>query len=222
MSSLSKLIPIEGIPYPFSRLYTKVAAESPYLRDFYKQVALEISREINSGKILDIGTGPGFLPIEVAKILPGVEVVGIDLSKDMVEMARKNAAKANLPARAKFEVEDANQMSFEDSYFNFVVSTGSLHHWKRPLRVLNEIYRVLKPGSQAWIYDSNREASAEEAAKIKRKYGYLLGALTIRGLKFHSTKLEEAYNVLNDAGNRFKKYGVEAEGLQLKIILPKV
>lgn len=222
LSKLIDKIPMEGIPYPFSRLYATIAVKTPYLRDFYSQVALEISREINSGKLLDVGTGPGFLPIELAKILPRVEIVGIDISKDMVEMARKNAAKANVSARVKFEVEDANKMSFEDSHFNFVFSTDSFHHWKKPLKVFNEIYRVLSPGSQAWIYDPNRQPSEEEAEKINRKYGYPLGTLIITMLNFHSTKLEEAYSALNDVENRFKKYEIEEENLQLKIVLTKL
>jgi len=44
----------------------------------------------------------------------------------------------------RFMVEDANKMSFGDSYFDLIVSTGSLHHWKKPLRVINEVYRVLR------------------------------------------------------------------------------
>jgi SAM-dependent methyltransferase len=44
-------------------------------------------------------------------------------------------------------------------FFNMIVSTGSLYHWKIPLKVLNEIYRCLRPGGNVWIYDGYAEAT---------------------------------------------------------------
>jgi methylase of polypeptide subunit release factors len=69
------------------------------MKGFYRQVASEVAVELRQGRILDVGTGPGYLPIEIARSIPGVEVVGIDVSSDMVEMARKNAERAGLSGR---------------------------------------------------------------------------------------------------------------------------
>jgi ubiquinone/menaquinone biosynthesis C-methylase UbiE len=63
-------------------------------------------------------------------------------------------------------------MSFEDSSFDLIVSTGSLHHWKKPLHVINEIYRVLKDGRQAWIYDLRRDVSENVIVKKLGEYKY--------------------------------------------------
>jgi len=52
-------------------------------------------------------------------------------------------------------------MPFEESSFDFVISCGSLHHWKKPERVFEEIHRVLKPGGSALIDDLRRDAPEE-------------------------------------------------------------
>ncbi|MEM1583457.1 MAG: class I SAM-dependent methyltransferase [Nitrososphaerota archaeon] len=148
---LEKHVP-EAIPLPFTRIYD-LFARTRLMKDFYREVASEVASEIYSGKILDVGTGPGYLPIEIAKLAPNIEVIGIDLSNDMVRIARKNAEKAKLLEKVKFMVENANEMTFEDSLFDLVISTGSLHHWKRPIRIINEIYRVFKDEGNAWIFD---------------------------------------------------------------------
>ena len=148
---LEKHVP-GAIPLPFTRIYD-LFARTRLMKDFYREVASEVASEIYSGKILDVGTGPGYLPIEIAKLAPNIEVIGIDLSNDMVRIARKNAEKAKLLEKVKFMVENANEMTFEDSLFDLVISTGSLHHWKRPIRIINEIYRVFKDEGNAWIFD---------------------------------------------------------------------
>ena len=44
-------------------------------------------------------------------------------------------------------------MPFADDSFDMVISTGSFHAWKNPVRVMNQFRRVLKTGGEAWIYD---------------------------------------------------------------------
>jgi ubiquinone/menaquinone biosynthesis C-methylase UbiE len=207
---LEEYVP-EGIPFPGTRSYT-LFAKSRFMRDFYRQVASEVAVEFRQGKILDVGTGPGYLPIEIARLAPGVEVIGIDISSDMVKIARRNAEKANLSSRVKFMVEDANKMSFEDSSFDLIVSTGSLHHWKKPLHVINEIYRVLKDGRQAWIYDLRRDVSENVIVKKlgEYKYGKMISLILYNAVKAHSSiTLHEVLNMLGDEENRFKQYRIE-------------
>ena len=82
----------------------------------------------------------------------------MDISEDMVELAERNAEEADLPRRPKFLVMDASSMSFEDSTFDLVVSTGSLHHWRDPAGVIGEIHRVLRSGGRTWIFELRRDA----------------------------------------------------------------
>ena len=112
----------------------------------------------DGGKVLDIGTGPGFVAIEVARLLQGTDcqIVGMDLSKAMLTIATENGAKAGLNSILTWREGDNKAMPFDDGEFDFIVSNDSLHHWDDPLPVLNEIARVLKDDGQCIIHDSKR------------------------------------------------------------------
>ncbi len=200
---------VEKIPFPPSRFYAFIAKHSPFTKDVYVFVAKRVSQEITKGLVLDVGTGPGFLPIAIAKLMNEVEVVGIDLGVDMVRMAKASAQKAGVADRVKFEVMNARKMHYADSYFDIVVSTGSFHHWRNKAKVLNEIYRVLKPGGKALIYELRKDASAEDLEDLKVRYGVVVGSLVYRAVAVHSaTTLEEYQEVLSDPQNLFKTFEI--------------
>ena len=60
-------------------------------------------------------------------------------------------------------------LRFGSNFYDIVISTGAFHAWKKPSRVLNECWRVLKPGGQAWIYDpAGRPPSKEGSPQAKK------------------------------------------------------
>ena len=120
---------------------------------YYGQVAEEIVSNIKSGLILDLGTGPGYLPVEIVRRAPNINITGVDLSRKLIQMARVNAAKAGLSHQLSFQVGNSAGLYFDTESFDMVISTGMLHSLKNPVAVLKEIYRVLKKGGEAWIYD---------------------------------------------------------------------
>ena len=109
------------------------------------------------GKVLDVGTGPGFVAIEIARLLRGsARVVGLDLSRAMLTVAAENAQCEGLDGALTWRAGDAKAMPFDDQEFDFVVSSGSLHHWEDPVVVLDEIARVLKDDGRCIVRDSKR------------------------------------------------------------------
>lgn len=120
---------------------------------FYDKVAHEVAARCPAGRVLDVGSGPGILAVRLAGIAPQLIVIGVDISPDMVERARSRAAVSNVGDRVSFVVGDVGQLPYGDGDFDMVVSTFSMHHWPDPARGLAEIYRVLKPGGVACIYD---------------------------------------------------------------------
>lgn len=110
----------------------------------------------SGGRVLDVGTGPGFVALLVAQLLPDAQVVGLDLSTAMLTVAAENAQQKGLNGRLSWREGDAKAMPFADDEFDFVVSSGSLHHWEEPLLVLDEAARVLKPNGGCIIRDSKR------------------------------------------------------------------
>ena len=108
-------------------------------------------------KALDVGTGPGFVAIEIARLLPpGSRVTGLDLSAAMLDSAGKNAAQAGLSEMMDWKEGDAARMPFPDNSFDLITSSGSLHHWENPPAVFDEMARVLRPGGALVVRDSRR------------------------------------------------------------------
>src|SRR5439155_27069202 len=105
------------------------------------------------GAVLDAGTGPGTLVRELARRLPGLQVYGIDLPEDMIELARAHARREHLEKRVQFASGDVAHLPYPDQSFDVVVTTISMHHWSELAQPLRELYRVLRPGGRVWIYD---------------------------------------------------------------------
>jgi SAM-dependent methyltransferase len=75
------------------------------------------------------------------------------MAPDMVERASKLAARSGVADRVAFGVGDVAALPFGDGTFDAVVSTFSAHRWPDRAAGLAELYRVLRPGGVAWVYD---------------------------------------------------------------------
>jgi ubiquinone/menaquinone biosynthesis C-methylase UbiE len=123
------------------------------------ETKLIIGSGIRSGLALEVGPGPGYLGLEWLKNTDGTILQGMDISQDMIEIARRNAAEYGLTDRVKYVKGDAQKMPFESNYFDAVFTNGSLHEWSHPEKIMDEIARVLKPGGRYCISDMKRDMS---------------------------------------------------------------
>ena len=114
---------------------------------------------IDEGLVLEVGPGPGYLGLEWLKKTKGTTLCGLDISIDMIELARGNALGYGLADRVEYVAGDAQEMVFDKAAFDAVFSSASLHEWPDALKVLNEIHRVLKPGGKLFISDLRRDIS---------------------------------------------------------------
>ena len=125
---------------------------------------------IIDGKVLDLGTGIGLLAIALAKKLPGVEVIGLDVSDVALEVALKNLQESEHPLKVSFEKGDAEDMPFEDGTFDLVVSSNTLHLIKNPVRMFDETQRVLKPEGRFFLSDLRRSWLGVFSRHIRAAY----------------------------------------------------
>jgi ubiquinone/menaquinone biosynthesis C-methylase UbiE len=89
-------------------------------------------------RALDLGTGTGAAAFALARRFPEAEVVGVDLSRPMVEEARRKTP-PELAARVRFEVGDASALPFEDAAFDLVSLANMIPFF-------DELARVVAPG----------------------------------------------------------------------------
>jgi SAM-dependent methyltransferase len=136
---------------PNATLYDIVTA--PLIGGFFTRVAQDLAELAPRARVLEVGSGPGRLATTLAPLAPEVQLTGIDIAPDMVQRATALAARAGVAGRVAFQMGDVTALPFPDASFDLVVSTFSLHHWANPAGGLAEIYRVLRPGGVARIYD---------------------------------------------------------------------
>lgn len=112
--------------------------------------------EVASGRLLDVGCGPGNIALKIARRLPQMRVTGVDFSLNMVLAGRAAAATQQLSSRVDFLAGDAKKLPFADRTFDFVLSNSVLHHLHDPMGMLNEMRRAVKPGGVVLLRDLRR------------------------------------------------------------------
>ena len=97
-------------------------------------------------RILEIGFGPGIAIEALLERVTAGWVAGIDFSELMVSEARRRNGAAIEAGRADLRYGDAAELPFEDGAFDKAFSVHAVYFWPRPLDVLREVWRVLRPG----------------------------------------------------------------------------
>jgi len=119
-----------------------------------KKIVQSLGALEEGATIVDLGTGPGLLTVEIHRLWPGAKYIGIDPSGEMLSIASKNASAAGIAA---FEAKlgSAEEIPLADASADLVVSQSSFHEWDEPHKGLSEIFRVLKPGGSLILRDYN-------------------------------------------------------------------
>src|SRR5579859_3472759 len=94
--------------------------------------------------VLGVGCGSGRL----ARRVPEGRVVGMDVSDEMIRVARRTSLDFENILYATGEV---GEIPWEANFFNHAISVESAYYWQEPAAGIREIFRVLRPGGRAWI-----------------------------------------------------------------------
>ncbi len=140
-----------------------------------------------TGNILDLGSGSGR---HLQKIKDG-KMYLVDFSKEMIKLAKQKAKKEKIPA--EFTVANLTKLPFEDNFFDSAIAIASLHCLEptKQKKAVKELFRVLKPNTQAeitvWNKDSKPFKNAEKEKYISwrdkgKRYYYLFDEKEIHKL----------------------------------------
>jgi ubiquinone/menaquinone biosynthesis C-methylase UbiE len=209
----------EAIPASCAIFYDATVVK--ILRKPEERIINHIAERMENGAIVDLGSGTGYLSIGIAKRLPSLQVYGIDLSRQMVKIARRHAKGIE---NAQFVFGNAVELPFDDGSIDFIVSTASLHHWKKPLRVFDECYRVLRNGKEAWIYDPCSDALKDDMDKAKKEYGFLGYQFLIKITQLHGfskKEYEDKIKGILDQTTFKDSYQMQLTDIWMKITLRK-
>ena len=121
------------------------------------------------GHILDLGCGPGDIPVRFARALPSCRITGVDASEPMIGLAGVAVKQAGLADRIIFRCERFQAVSLVEPV-DAAVSNSLLHHVPNPLQFWYRLRQLVKPGSPVLVMDLLRPDSPEEAQAIVDRY----------------------------------------------------
>jgi len=211
-----KGIAMEGV---IAKQYDRI---QKHMIEEYTSWAKLVSDKITIGdNVLEVAPGPGYLSIELAK-LGNYNITGLDISKTFVEIAQNKATKAGV--KVDFRQGDAAEMPFLDGTFDFTVCTSAFKNFPDPIKVLDEIFRVLKANGKALIIDMNKDVPKDKLNEFVDRmklnlFDSYFTKQTFKGLAksaYTRTEIQETVNK-----SRFKQCEITDEDIGFEVWLEK-
>lgn len=123
-----------------------------------------------AGDVLDIGTGTAQIPILIAQRFPASRIMAIDMSVQMLELARYNLEVGRVVQQVQLAHVDAKRLPYSASMFDWVISNSIIHHLPDPSLCLREAVRVCRPGGGLFFRDLYRPNSLKELNHLVETY----------------------------------------------------
>jgi SAM-dependent methyltransferase len=137
----------------------EAAYRTPENERFYERVfdyLLDLIQPPSDSIVLDVGCGPGFHSMRLAR--RGYRVHGVDFSQPVLALAQENVRRANLEEKVTFGPEDVTGLSIADDSYDLILCWGLLMHVPNVERAVDELARVLAPGGTLIVSERNLES----------------------------------------------------------------
>ncbi len=131
---------------------------------------LELAGRRARAAALDLGTGPGDIPVRLVRARPSWHVVALDASGPMLEFARQAVERAEMSARIQLLTADAKATGLTSHAFDVVFSNSIPHHITQVHLLWAEVKRLGKSGATVLLRDLARPESPEAARSIVQHY----------------------------------------------------
>lgn len=202
---LDRLLYPARVPVPESRADADIdaligassLAEVGATEEAFVQRALSLG--VEAGVLLDVGSGPGLIPLKILCNNENFYGIGVDVSEPAIERAREIAQAWELSEKAFFQIGSPRGLRFKTGYFDLVVSHLALHRFPDPVQALREMDRVVKPTGAILIQDLRRSGRIPFRGPVR---------FTGRMREMHESAIRAAYTpgevrrMLDEAGIR--------------------
>ena len=123
-----------------------------------------------TGRMADLGCGPGDIAIRMARAFPGWSVTGLDAGENMLKRAGERLDGQDLQSRVSFRLSYLPDETLEKNAWNAVISNSLLHHLPAPQVLWKSITELGAPGAAVQVMDLMRPESQEDAQKLVDLY----------------------------------------------------
>lgn len=147
-------------------MFNRIAGRYDFLNHFlsmgidkiWRKKAINEFMGLNPQRILDLATGTGDLAFDALR-LKNAHITGIDISENMLELARRKILQAGVSDRIEVMLGDSENLHFPDASFDGVMASFGVRNFENLEKGLGEMYRVLRPGSKAVILEFSQPVS---------------------------------------------------------------
>lgn len=207
------------------QLFDRIAAKYDFLNHLLslnidRQWRLKAAKMIDTecGRVLDVAIGTADFSIAIVKQHSNLQIVGIDLSTEMMKIGKQKVLKENLDDRITFKEGSALALPFEDNSFDVVTCAYGVRNFSDLRKGLAQMQRVLKPNGElvilefsypknkfiAWIYNLYFSHIMPLVGKIisKDKTAYTYFNRSVQGFVWG----DEMCKILSEAGFKLVKH----------------
>ncbi|MDZ7356226.1 MAG: class I SAM-dependent methyltransferase [candidate division KSB1 bacterium] len=121
-------------------------------REFVSFVIQELDLD-QTARVLEIGSGAGWVSLELARRMSDVEVIGVESNPDLVELAKKNKSDQKITNASFVHLDFGSLKTLAHRTFDCIVSFRGLKNWESPIEVFNQLNLLLKPAGSYAIAD---------------------------------------------------------------------
>lgn len=173
-------------------LFGRIVAPAVFNRENreMEQYGLEFLDPGGEEHILEIGPGNGRLISEILTRLEGGKVCGIDISEEMVNLVSRRYARWIEEGSLEVSKASISDIPYPKAFFEKAVTCNTIYFWPNPVKDLQEVLRVLKPGGKFWCGMRTRQQMEAYNAVVQDN----------RHVFENLYSMEEAMALMEDAG----------------------
>lgn len=195
--------------------------------DKHLSLLLDLIENCKHNKVLDIGTGTGFLAFPLAKKFPAASIYGIDIAEIIIEKNNAIVKEKKIP-NLSFQVFDGLKYPFSDESFDLIVTRYAFHHFPDIVDTIHQMNRILVKGGKVLISDPMRNEeddngiidsfmrvkkdghiqfySSNELDALFIKNGFKKESQVITDMKFPFAQQDEYMKIFDNITNKDKSF----------------